>query len=89
MTLENLKDRLGIGSVAVYDAELGDLLQAALLDIQAAGVPTSLIDGDDPRVALAITAFVKANYGDDRQNSQRYTQMYREMVFRLCQEAGD
>lgn len=90
MTLDALKSRLGISqAITVYDDELSALLLAAEKDIKAAGVPSSLVDGDDPRVGLAVTAFVKANYGDDRQNSQRYTQSYREMVFRLCQEPED
>ena len=87
MTLETLKKRMGIdAAVTVYDDELGALLDAAKLDLKAAGVPSALLEGDDTRAQLAITAFVKANYGDDRQNSQRYTTIYREMAFRLALE---
>lgn len=87
MTLDVLKNRLGISeSISVYDDELRALLSAAEKDITAAGVPSALVTSDDQRVQLCITAFVKSHYGDDRQNSQRYTTIYREMVFRLCQE---
>lgn len=89
-TLSKVKDRLGLPSdVKIYDDEIGDLIMAAEKDMVASGVPKALAEGmDDERVTLAITSFVKANYGDDRANATRYTQMYQSMVFRLCQEEG-
>lgn len=91
--LEEVKSRLGIDSaITVYDSEIKSLIQAALSDMAAAGVPADLLEEDtespDGRVLLCVTAFVRANYGDDRTNSARYTTIFREMVFRLCQEEG-
>lgn len=89
--LEEVKKRLGIDdAIDVYDSELESLIQAAVSDMKAAGVPADMLEADEPdgRVLLCVTAFVKSNYGDDRQNSARYTQIFREMVFRLCQEEG-
>lgn len=89
--LEEIKSRLGISaSVTVYDAELTSLIAAAIKDIRAAGVPESLLveDEEDERVLLAVTAFIRATYGDDRTSVTRYNQMYQSMVFRLCQEEG-
>lgn len=87
--LTMIKERLGIGAgITVYDSELTSLISAARSDIIASGVPSELVDSNDDRVLLAITAFVKANYGDDRSNTTRYTQIYQTMVFRLCQEEG-
>ena len=88
MTLEKLKNRMGIDNVSIYDAELTDLMEAAKADILAAGVPSSLVEDEDERVDIAITAFVKANFADDRTNTTRYLSMYREMVFRLTLEEG-
>lgn len=91
MTLETIKDRLGIESrVTAYDGELESLISAALKDIRAAGVPETLMeeDNEDDRVVLAVTAFIRATYGDDRTSVTRYNQMYQSMVFRLCQEEG-
>lgn len=88
--LEKVKNRLGIGdAVTIYDDELEDLIEAAQKDMIASGVPKSLVDdGEDERMVLAVTSFVKSTYGDDRSNTTRYTQMYQNMVFRLCQEEG-
>ena len=96
--LEDIKSRLGIDSaVTVYDAELTSLIAAAIADIQAAGVPEDLLGkSEDPekagvvddRVKMAVTAFIRATYGDDRTSVTRYNQMYQSMVFRLCQEEG-
>ena len=85
MTLDILKSRLGVGEgITVYDDELSALLLAAESDIEAAGVPSWLISADDARVQLAVTAFVKAHYGDDRQN-----RALRSDACRRADAAGD
>lgn len=87
--LTTIKDRLGIpAEITTYDGELTSVISAAQSDILASGVPSDLIEANDDRVVLAITAYVKANYGDDRSNTTRYTQIYQGIVFRLCQEEG-
>lgn len=88
--LEEIKKRLGIQGINVYDDELESLIDAALADMKASGVTTDMAEAVEPdgRVLLCVTMFVKANYGDDRTNSNLYTQRYRENVFRLCQEEG-
>ena len=89
--LNDIKSRLGIdSSVTVYEAELSSLIAAAIADIRAAGVPETLLESgkEDDRVKMAVTAFIKASYGDDRTSVTRYNQMYQGMVFRLCQEEG-
>ena len=97
--LDDIKGRLGIDSaVTVYDAELTSLIAAAIADMQAAGVPGTLLgESEDPetgivavddRAKMAVTAFIRATYGDDRTSVTRYNQMYQSMVFRLCQEEG-
>ncbi len=88
--LEAVKKRLGIEGIDVYDDELESLIEAALADMKASGVPADLLESVEPegRVLLSITAYVKANYGDDRTNASKYMQTFREMTFRLCQEEG-
>lgn len=95
--LDKVKARLGIdNSVTVYDAEISSLVQAAVDDILASGVPERLLgdteegySGIDDRVLLAVVFYVKANYGDDRTNTTRYMDMYRKAVFRLTLEEGE
>ena len=87
--LSTIKDRLGIpAEIATYDGELTSMITAAQSDIMASGVPSDLIDANDDRVILAIVFYVKQNYGDDRSNTTRYSQLYQNTVFRLCQEEG-
>lgn len=88
--LDAVKKRLGIEGIDVYDDELESLIEAAVADMKASGVPEGLLESGEPegRVLLCVTAYVKANYGDDRTNANRYTQTFREMTFRLCQEEG-
>ena len=91
--LDEVKSRLGIDSgITVYDSELESLIYAALADMAASGVPPDMLnyDAEDPdgRVLLCVTAYVRAYYGDDRSDTNRYTQIYRETTFRLCQEEG-
>ena len=89
--LSAITEMLGIPSeITNYDAELSSLIQAAQADMKASGVPAEMVEAEQPdgRVLLCVTAYVKSYYGNDRQNSARYTQIYREQVFRLCQEEG-
>lgn len=89
--LDSIKERLGLdAATTVYDSELESLIQAAQADMKASGVPADMVDAEEPdgRILLCVTAYVKGYYGDDRQNTSRYTQIYREQVFRLCQEEG-
>lgn len=88
--LEEIKKRLGIQGINVYDDELESLIDAALADMKASGVPSDMVEAKEPdgRILLCVTAYVKANYGDDRTNANRYIQTFRELTFRLCQEEG-
>lgn len=89
--LDEIKRRLGIDSaVMVYDSELESLIAAAAADMKAAGVPADLLEADpsDDRALLCITSFVRGHYGEDRSDTNRYLQIFREMTFRLCQEEG-
>lgn len=95
--LNDIKSRLGIdAAVTVYDEELASLIKAAADDILAAGVPSSLVGdpeaayaGADDRVIMCMVFFIKASYGDDRTNTDKYMDLYRRMVFRLMLEEGD
>lgn len=85
--LEKVKIRCGIISdVTIYDQEIQDYIKDGKSDMIASGVPEYLIDKEDERVVTAITCYVKAYLGNDRSDTEKYLNLYRQKVFRLTLE---
>lgn len=87
---ELIKKRCGIASsVTVYDDDIGMYIEDCRADMKASGVPKELADSEEhPGVLTAITLYVKIYLGDDREDSEKYLQLYRNKVFRLSLEEG-
>ncbi|HJB15203.1 MAG TPA: hypothetical protein IAA05_04065 [Candidatus Blautia excrementipullorum] len=85
--LEIIKERCGIPEeIEVYDKDIALYLKDCLEDMKASGVPESILD--DPRAVTAATLYVKAHLGDDRTDTEKYMELYRQKVFRLTLEEG-
>ncbi len=85
--LERIKQRCGIAyGVAAYDIEIEDYISECIQDLISSGVPENIAKSDNPAVITAITLYVKALIGDDRTDTQKYLELYRQKVFRLTLE---
>lgn len=79
-----VKKRLGIAdNVSVYDDDIKSYLADCEQDMLDSGVPKKTIDYQDDRVVTAATLYVKANLGNDRADTEKYMELYRQKVFRL------
>jgi hypothetical protein len=78
--LNIIKNRCYIVS-SIYDDEIKSLISAAIIDCIESGIDNSVFkpsaDGKyDDQVINCITAFVKANRGNDRTDTEVYMRMY-------------
>ena len=79
-----IKKRLGIAeNVTVYDDDIRSYLADCEQDMLDSGVPQKTVDYQDDRVVTAATLYVKANLGNDRADTEKYMELYRQKVFRL------
>lgn len=63
-----------------YDDEISTLIAAARADMVLSGVlKTKAADDTDPLVRVAIITYVKANWGIDNPDADRYMQAYLAM----------
>lgn len=82
--LELIKQRCGIAdAVKVYDRDIISYIEDAKGDLKDSGVDASLIESEDQGVITAITLYVKAYLGNDREDTEKYMDLYRTKVFRL------
>lgn len=85
--LDIIKERCGIPEeIEIYDRDISLYLKDCLEDMKASGVPESILD--DPRAVTAATLYIKAHLGDDRTDTEKYMELYRQKVFRLTLEEG-
>ena len=85
-----IKKRLGIAeNVTVYDDDIRSYLADCEQDMLDSGVPQKTVDYQDDRVVTAATLYVKANLGNDRADTEKYMELYRQKVFRLTLDPED
>ncbi len=90
--LAEIKSRCGIApSITAYDKEIHVYIKDCLEDMKASGVPEKLcsIECTNPQVLTAVTLYVKAYWGNDRTDTEKYLDLYRKKVFRLTLEEGE
>lgn len=69
--------------------EINDLIEAARLDLQQAGVSSEKAKDDtDPLIKRAITVYAKANFGYDNPEASRFQDSY-VMLKQHLSLAGD
>lgn len=78
--LEQIKKRCYITS-ELFNDEITSLISAAIIDCVESGIDESIFNEDDAgnydaQALNCITAFVKANRGNDRSDTQMYLKMY-------------
>lgn len=87
---ELVKKRCGVAAaVDTYDDDIAVYIEDCKEEMLASGVPETLISGEDKQVITAVTLYVKAYLGDDRQDTEKYMDLYRKKVFRLTLEGDD
>ena len=66
-------------SSTVHDGELKDLINAARADLVLGGVlEVKAQDETDPLILRAVATYVKAEFGLDNEDSEKYRASYKE-----------
>ena len=88
--LDEIKRRCGIvPSVTVYDKDIEIYIEDCRADMIESGVSKELaVSETDPGILTAVTLYVKTYLGDDRTDTEKYLELYRNKVFRLSLEEG-
>lgn len=67
--------------VTDYDEEISDVIEAARAELVAGGVADAKAhDDSDGRVRLAIKVYVKANFGMDNPDAERFMKAFETML---------
>ena len=67
--------------VTDYDEEISDVIEAARAELVAGGVADAKAhDDSDGRVRLAIKVYVKANFGMDNPDPERFMKSFDAML---------
>lgn len=82
MILENVKRELRVSN-SVFDGEVQDLIDAALLDLRIPQIDTTKIVETDPLIKRAVILYCKANFGLDNPDSEKYQRSYDNLVEKL------
>lgn len=80
-----VKRTLRIMNATIYDEDITDLVEAALLDLGLAGVTN--IDTEDPLVIRAVETYCKLNFGEPEQ-VERLKASYDEQKAQLGMATG-
>lgn len=84
---EAVKRRLGIAeAIKIYDADIQLYIGDCVQDLIASGVPETVVSAETEAVLTAVTLYVNAYLGNDRTDTDRYLDLYRQKVFRLTLE---
>lgn len=84
---EAVKRRLGIAeAIKIYDADIQLYIGDCVQDLIASGVPETVVSAETEAVLTAVTLYVSAYLGNDRTDTDRYLDLYRQKVFRLTLE---
>ena len=73
--LEKIKLSLRINNDG-YDEEISDLINACKQDLKISGIHPSLIQDTDPLIIRAITLYVKAYFGYDNADADKFKNSY-------------
>ena len=68
-----------------HDGEITDLIEAARADLMQVGILTAKAqDEGDPLIKRAIVCYVKANFGLDNSDAERYDASYQSLKRHLA-----
>lgn len=81
--LKDIRDRLRIKHTR-FDKEITDLIGEARADLLSGGILADKVnDESDPLIRRAIVTYVKAEYGLDNADSEKYRAAYGNMKIHL------
>lgn len=80
--LEAVKKNIRITHNALDDAEIVPLIQAAEKELESVGVA---VDEADPLIARAVTTYVKAHFGYDNPDAERFERVFNSLLNKLSQ----
>ncbi|NBH79157.1 DNA-packaging protein [Clostridiaceae bacterium] len=81
--LAEMRDALRIAGTD-FDGELASLIRAARCDLALCGVRPELVkDETDPLIKRAVTTYVKAEFGLDNADADKYRAAYGRMKIAL------
>lgn len=89
--LDIIKSRCYIMS-DVFDEEINSLISAGIIDCVQSGISPKVFEKDsegkyDNQVISCLTAYVKANRGNDRTDTEIYMKMYRSYRDKMTLES--
>lgn len=75
---------------SAYDTEIEDLIASAQADLEQSGITFEAVNGSSPTIKQALMTYVKANFGYDNKDADRFNKIYEDLKTRLCirQEDG-
>lgn len=79
--VDELRKRIGLSNKS-FDNELKEVEQAAIDDLIMSGIHKSRIVASDSTVCQAITAYVRANFRNDKQ-SEKYQKVYERLRHKM------
>ncbi|WP_336772305.1 head-tail connector protein [Paenibacillus sp. MMO-58] len=85
MILDDAKAALRVSkATTLFDDEITDLIAAAQMDLQLAGVLPSKVQNDnDPLIKRALIVYCKANFGFDNPDAERLQASYTSLKAHL------
>ena len=81
MNIEELRKRVGLSNTN-FDEELREVELAAIEDLKISGIHEGNIVASDPVVCQAITAYVRANFRNNKQ-SEKYQKTYERIRHKM------
>lgn len=74
-----------VNKVNTFDDEIKDLISAARAELTGVGVlPAKAYDDNDPLIRRAIILYVKAEFGLDNPDAQRYRESFDHLKLHLA-----
>ena len=82
MLLDEVKQELRI-SDAEFDTEISELISEAFADLAIPPIKTTILTETEPLVKRAVKLYVKANFGLDNPDAEKYQKAYDNLVQKL------
>lgn len=79
--VEELRKRVGLSNTK-FDEELKEVELAAIDDLKMSGIHAGNIVASDSTICQAITAYVRANFRNDKQ-SEKYQKSYERLRYKM------
>lgn len=78
-----VKEALRI-SHAESDTEIGDLINAAIADLELMGIDSAHMNTQEPLIVRAIIVYCKAGYGLDNGDAEKYAAAYEALKLKMA-----